>query len=73
VRTARYTYARYPRGGFVELYDRKVNPHQRRNVARDPDYARVVEEMERRRKALAACAGAERCNRDFGAVPRPRR
>ena len=73
VRTARYTYARYPRRGFVELYDRKVNPHQRRNVARDPDYARVVKELERRRKALADCAGPERCNRDFGAVPRPRR
>lgn len=72
VRTGRYTYAKYPRRGFVELYDRKVDPHERRNVAAKPAYAPVLKELERRRKALVGCAGPEACRRDFGAVPRPR-
>ncbi|WP_232678153.1 sulfatase [Nocardioides sp. R-C-SC26] len=70
IRTDRYTYARYF-DGWVELYDRALDPHQISSVARDPRYAAVRAELERRTAALSRCAGPAECNRDFGAVPSP--
>jgi N-acetylglucosamine-6-sulfatase len=68
VRTPRYTYVDYPRYG-TELYDRRRDPHQLRNVAGAAAYAAVREELGRRLEALETCSGAS-CQRDFGPVPR---
>lgn len=70
VRTVRYTYARYDRDGFVELYDRLRDPFELRNVADDPRYARVRTELAERTVLLSACAGDD-CRTDFGPVPGP--
>lgn len=71
VRTARYTYARYPGNGFRELYDRRRDPAQLRNVARRPAYRAVVAELERRTKQLKVCEG-QACSVRFGRMPKPR-
>lgn len=74
VRTVRYTYLRWPGTPvFHELYDRKRDPFQLRNLARDPRYARVRAELAKRLKALEGCEGPARCFRRFGSVPRPTR
>jgi hypothetical protein len=70
VRTARYTYAHYDGNGFRELYDRRRDPAQLRNVARSPAYRAVVAELERRTRRLKTCTGQD-CNVRFGPVPRP--
>jgi N-acetylglucosamine-6-sulfatase len=57
VRTDRYTYAVYTETGERELYDRRKDPHQLRNVAADPAYAGVVKRLEAKRRALAKCRG----------------
>jgi N-acetylglucosamine-6-sulfatase len=53
IRTARYTYAEYVNGDR-ELYDLAVDPHQLMNVAADPRYASVVEELRARLAVLKA-------------------
>jgi len=69
--TPRYTYLRWNRTRFVELYDRVKDPYELRNVARDPRYRDVIVELRRRTAALVGCSGA-RCSRDFGPTPRVR-
>ena len=41
MRTDRYTYVVYKETGEHELYDRKKDPDELRNVAADPAYAKV--------------------------------
>jgi N-acetylglucosamine-6-sulfatase len=69
VRTTRYTYARYGTGRFRELYDRRRDPAQLRNVARSRSYRAVVAELERRTRQLEDCEGRA-CNVRFGRMPR---
>ena len=69
VRTARYTYVYWPRSDFEELYDRTLDSTQLRNVAADPAYAAILEELARRTAVLGECSGAA-CDVDFGPVPR---
>ena len=64
VRTDRYTYARYTDPYFIELYDRKKDPSQLRNVAEQRKYRNVVREMAKRLRKLSHCRGAE-CRRNF--------
>jgi N-acetylglucosamine-6-sulfatase len=61
VRTDRYTYAVYTETGERELYDRRKDPHQLRNVAADPAYAEVLAGLEEKRVELAGCRGRS-CN-----------
>ncbi|ANH37517.1 Choline-sulfatase [Nocardioides dokdonensis FR1436] len=70
IRTDRYTWVRF-HDGFVEMYDRDRDPHQVESVTGRPRYAAVEAELERRAEVLAACAGAEACNQDFGPLPEP--
>ncbi len=65
VRTSRYTYVQYPNTGFVELYDRLVDPAELENVADDPAYASIRQELEARTALLSTCRG-EQCNATFG-------
>ena len=44
VRTRRYRYTLWP-SGEAELYDHDVDPQEYVNLAGDPDYSTVVEEM----------------------------
>lgn len=69
-RTSRYSYARYENDGFVELYDRFRDPFELRNVAGDPRYALVLDEIEQRTFLLGDCSG-ELCLPDFGPMPEP--
>ena len=69
VRTARYTYVRYPGSGEQELYDNSTDPWQLVNVADDPRYAPVVAELGRRTAELSSCAG--NCLREWDPVPGP--
>jgi arylsulfatase A-like enzyme len=57
VRTDRYTYAVYTETGEQELYDRRRDPHELRNVAADPAYARVKARLAGRLERLADCRG----------------
>jgi arylsulfatase A-like enzyme len=66
VRSRTYTYVRY-RSGFEELYDRRRDPAQLRNVADDPAYRPVMAAYARRLDALKNCA-EQTCR--FGGVPR---
>lgn len=70
VRTARYTLVRWEYDGFVELYDRQLDPYELVNVADDSRYARARAELTRRLALLAECAGAD-CETDFGPTPGP--
>ena len=70
VRTGRYTFVYWFKTGFVELYDRRRDPYQLRNLADDPRYAGIVEELAARTRALGECEGAA-CRTDFGPVPPP--
>jgi arylsulfatase A-like enzyme len=45
VRTSRYTYARWLQGGIL-LFDNETDPYQLRNLAHDPECARLVEQHE---------------------------
>ncbi|GHJ57612.1 hypothetical protein NOK12_01310 [Nocardioides sp. OK12] len=72
VRTGRYTYTRWW-DGFEELYDRRRDPGQLRNVAGQASYRGVRTELRRRYQRLADCAGVRRCEQqDFGPEPAPR-
>ena len=57
VRTDRYTYVVYAETGERELYDRRRDPHELRNVAGDPAYASVQARLAGRLERLADCAG----------------
>jgi arylsulfatase A-like enzyme len=57
VRSSSYTYVRY-HDGFVELYDRRHDPHQLRNVAGDVAYRHVLREYAGRLDVLRRCAAA---------------
>jgi N-acetylglucosamine-6-sulfatase len=70
VRTDRYTYMEYKRTGERELYDRRLDPYQLRNVAGEPRYAAAQAELRRRLRALEDCAGAD-CRERFGPVVGP--
>ncbi|HEX2176148.1 MAG TPA: sulfatase [Nocardioidaceae bacterium] len=72
VRTDRYTFMSYEKSGEVELYDRRRDPFQLRNVAADPAYSAVRAELQDRLIRLGDCAGAD-CRQRFGAVPAPSR
>ncbi len=71
VRTPRYTYAHHLRENFVELYDRKRDPAEMRNVAYHSAYAAVRRELESRLARLADCSG-QSCRRRFGKMPAPK-
>jgi arylsulfatase A-like enzyme len=71
VTTDRYTYAYYFAEGFEELYDRKYDPGETRNLSRLLMYRRTIAELRRRTGALKTCAGAASCSRPWGAVPGP--
>ncbi|MGA8847925.1 MAG: sulfatase [Nocardioides sp.] len=71
VRTSRYTYVRYERDGFVELYDRRRDPFELRNVADDLRYRQVRFEMATRTFLLSDCLGGL-CRLDQGMVPVPK-
>jgi arylsulfatase A-like enzyme len=71
VRTSRYTYVEYRETGEVELYDRRRDPHQLRNVAGSDAYTAVQAELRDRLLALQDCAGAS-CRQRFGPAPEPR-
>ena len=58
VRTDRYTYAVFTETGERELYDRTKDPHQLRNVAGDPAYAKVLSRLEAKRQKLKGCRGS---------------
>lgn len=50
--TPRYTYVRWNLTGFVELYDRRRDPYELRNVAKKRRYEKVASELKRRAKVL---------------------
>jgi N-acetylglucosamine-6-sulfatase len=68
VRTRRYTYVMFA-NGFVEMYDRKRDPHQLRSVAGMPTYADVERELQRRSLLLQNCVGPA-CYEAFGPLPK---
>jgi arylsulfatase A-like enzyme len=57
VRTDRYTYVVYTETGERELYDRRRDPYELRNVAAEPAYARVRARLAGRLERLADCRG----------------
>jgi N-acetylglucosamine-6-sulfatase len=57
VRTDRYTYVVYVETGEKELYDRRRDPHQLRNVAANPAYARIKARLAARLVKLDRCKG----------------
>jgi arylsulfatase A-like enzyme len=57
VRTDRYTYVVYRETGDEELYDRRKDPHQLRNVAGSPAYAAVKARLRSRLAKLNDCRG----------------
>jgi arylsulfatase A-like enzyme len=70
VRTDRYTFVYWPKTGFVELYDRELDPYQLANVAEDPAYADILGELTERTRVLGSCS-ADSCRTDFGPLPEP--
>lgn len=69
--TGRYTFVRWNRTGFIELYDHASDPFELRNLAWTTRYRPVRRELFRRANILSRCSG-DVCRQDFGAVPRPR-
>jgi N-acetylglucosamine-6-sulfatase len=57
VRTDRYTYVVYKETGDVELYDRRSDPGELRNLAADPAYAAVRARLALKLEALDRCRG----------------
>ena len=45
LRTDRYKYTKYVEDGAEELYDLQKDPFEKKNAAKDPSYADVLEEM----------------------------
>jgi len=61
VRTDRYTYVFYPEARDTELYDRRTDPAQMRNVAGRPEYAGIQAQLARDLTRLERCKGRA-CN-----------
>ena len=61
VRTDRYTYVVYTETREAELYDRRDDPYELRNVAAKPSYARVRKKLAAELVRLADCRGRS-CN-----------
>jgi arylsulfatase A-like enzyme len=61
VRTDRYTYVVYKETGEQELYDRRIDPAELRNVAADPSYARIKARLAAELVKLNRCRGRA-CN-----------
>jgi N-acetylglucosamine-6-sulfatase len=61
VRTDRYTYVVYKETGEQELYDRRVDPAELRNVAADPAYAGIKARLAAELVKLNRCRGRA-CN-----------
>ena len=61
VRTDRFTYVVYTEAGDTELYDRRTDPAQMRNVAGQPAYAQVQAQLARDLAKLERCRGSA-CN-----------
>ncbi len=61
VRTDRYTYVVYTETGERELYDRRKDPGQLRNVAADPAYAKIRAKLAAKLVKLDRCKGRS-CN-----------
>jgi arylsulfatase A-like enzyme len=57
VRTTRYTYAYYTEAGDEELYDRRTDPAQLKNVANDPAYATIKARLVAKMRELDTCKG----------------
>jgi arylsulfatase A-like enzyme len=72
VRTERYTFVRW-RHGQRELYDRRADHYQLRNVARVRRYEPAERALAGRLRVLESCAGHAACGRTFRAVPPPTR
>lgn len=79
VTTGRYTYARHWKGS-EELYDRRVDPYEMRNLvnpesgvlrSKASEYAAVLAALAFRLDVLESCHGATQCERDFGPLPEP--
>ena len=71
VTTPRYTYARFYADGLEELYDRLIDPAENVNLATNPSYTPVLDELRRRTADLVDCVGPDACSQDFGPDPRP--
>jgi len=71
VTTGRYTYAYYLAERFEELYDRRLDPAETRNLADDPRYERTLSALRQRTRALVSCAGRASCSRRYPSVPGP--
>jgi hypothetical protein len=56
-----YTYVVYKNTGEQQLYDRKVDPYELKNVASVPAYASIEKLLAGRLAKLAHCQGAA-CN-----------
>jgi arylsulfatase A-like enzyme len=61
VRTDRYTYVVWSETGEQELYDRRRDPYQLRNVASDPAFAKIKARLAGRLARLDSCKGRS-CN-----------
>lgn len=61
IRTRRYTYVRW-HNGFQELYDRRTDPFQLTNVARNRRYQAVLRILRTETTVLGKCKGPARCN-----------
>jgi arylsulfatase A-like enzyme len=57
VRTERYTYVVWTKTGELELYDRRTDPNQLQNVAKNPAYAAVIARLAGKLAKLERCAG----------------
>ena len=57
VRTDRFTYVVYTEAGDEELYDRRKDPAQMKNVAADPAYAQIKEDLKADLARLDTCKG----------------
>ena len=57
MRTDRYTYVVYKETGEQELYDRRKDPYELRNVAADPAYAAVKAQLAAKLAKLDTCKG----------------
>jgi N-acetylglucosamine-6-sulfatase len=57
VRTDRYTYVVYKETGEEELYDRRKDPYELSNVAKDPAYAKVKSALAAKLVKLDRCKG----------------
>jgi N-acetylglucosamine-6-sulfatase len=73
VRTGRYTYLKWAGSPRAQLFDRRTDPAQLRNLTRDRRYRPVLRELRRRLWVLSTCSGADECRQDFGPTPPVRR